>query len=310
MRFQIIANPACAQGAGASIIPQVVSCLSSSGVEYQLEQTERPWHAAELARHAALDGFDVVVAAGGDGTVNEVINGLMQARAQGHGDTRMGLIPIGRGNDFAYGAGIPQDLPSACRVLTEGFSRRIDVGYVVGGLYPQGRYFGNGVGVGFDAVVGFEAAKLKQLTGFVAYFVAAMRTIFLFHQGPTLQLELGGENLSGQMLMVSVMNGRRMGGGFMMAPDGLIEDGMFDVCIAHQVNRARILQLIAHFIKGTQGSQPEIHFARTPLLHIKAVKGSIPAHADGETLCTEGQELRLEILPAALEMICQRQEAP
>ena len=88
----------------------------------------------------------------------------------------MGILSVGRGNDFAFGVGVPRDLEAGCRTLAQNNRRTIDVGWVVGGLYPQGRYFGNGVGIGFDAVVGFEALKMKWLHGFPSYIVAALKT--------------------------------------------------------------------------------------------------------------------------------------
>jgi diacylglycerol kinase (ATP) len=137
----------------------------------------------------------VVVAVGGDGTANEVLNGLVRARQAGCGSAALGLIPVGRGNDFAYGVGIGGGLEVAFQGLAGGQSRWIDVGLVVGGDYPHGRYFGNGVGIGFDAVVGFEALKLKRLHGFPSYIVAALKTIFLYFNAPTVRSSMTSRNL-------------------------------------------------------------------------------------------------------------------
>ena len=159
----------------------------------------------------------------------------------------MGMLAIGRGNDFAFGAGIPKGVEAGCRVITEGYRKKIDIGWVVGGDYPDGRYFGNGVGIGFDAVVGFEAQKMTRLTGFLSYIVAALKTIFLYYQAPLIRIEYDNQELVLPALMVSIMNGRRMGGGFMMAPTSSMLDGLLDLCIARQVSRGRILTLIPHF---------------------------------------------------------------
>jgi diacylglycerol kinase family enzyme len=108
--------------------------------------------------------------------------------------------------------------------------------------------------------------------------------------------------------MISVMNGRRMGGGFMMAPQGNPGDGLLDVCIATQVSRSRIFGLIPHFLRGTQASQPEIKNLQARRLRVNAIMGSLPAHADGETICTAGQQLTIELLPSQIEMISQTTE--
>ena len=242
------------------------------------------------------------MAAGGDGTANEVLNGLMQAKASGQ-VAAMGVLCVGRGNDFAFGAGVPAGIDEGCRALAAGRRRTIDVGRVVGGLYPQGRYFGNGVGIGFDAVVGFVAAKMKRLTGFPSYIVAALKTIFLYLKAPLVRIEYDGQVITLRALMVSVMNGRRMGGGFMMGPQARPDDGLFDLCIASEVSRARIFALIPKFMSGTQAAHPAIKMARAQRVVVTAVQGTLPAHGDGETLCTEGHELTMELVAGQIEII-------
>jgi YegS/Rv2252/BmrU family lipid kinase len=289
-RYKIILNPTSDRGTAADAVPDLE-------------------HAVELAKQAALDGFDVVVVAGGDGTANEVINGLMLAKQAGAEGVAMGVIAIGRGNDFAFGVNVPPGLEDGCRVLMEDFRINMDVGLVTGGLYPEGRYFGNGVGIGFDAVVGFEALKMTRLHGFLSYIVAAVKTVFLYYQAPLVHIEFDGQTIDKYTLMVSIMNGRRMGGGFMMAPESRIDDGLLDFCIAEQVSKARIFALIPRFMAGTQASQPSIQTGRTRSIVVTALEGSLPAHTDGETLCTEGQQLKMEILSRQIEIICQKSDS-
>jgi YegS/Rv2252/BmrU family lipid kinase len=298
----VIVNPTAGRGAGERAIPQVEQSLRANGLDFVLVRTERPWHAVELARKAAADGFDAVVAVGGDGTANEVLNGLMQAKTAGGRAPRMGVLSVGSGNDFAFGVGIPHELEAGCRVLASGRVRALDVGRVRGGDFPEGRYFGNGVGIGFDTVVGFEARKLKHLHGFMAYFVGALKTIFLYFRAPLLDIELDGQVISQRALMVSIMNGRRMGGGFLMAPNGKPDDGVFDLCIAAQIGRIAVLRLIPRFMKGTQSSHPAIKMLRARRVSVTARDGSLPAHVDGETICTAGERLEVEMLPAEVEI--------
>ncbi len=302
-RGYIIVNPVSGRGAGEHAIPRIEAALHAAGLEYVLVRTERPWHAAELARQASADGHDVVVAVGGDGTANEVLNGLMQAKAD-HGHCAvMGVVSVGRGNDFAFGVGVPHELEAGCRALASGRARTIDVGKVTGGDFPLGRYFGNGVGIGFDTVVGFEAQKLKHLHGFMAYLVAALKTIFLYFRAPLLKIELDERSLSQRCLMVSIMNGRRMGGGFFMAPNGRPDDGRFDLCIAAQLSRRAVLGLMPRFMKGTQGSHPAITMESARRVAVTAVEGVLPAHADGETLCEAGTSLVVELFPQQISIL-------
>ena len=301
-KVRLIVNPEAGGGVAGESIPDIERRLSNLGLEFDLVRTERPWHAAELAQQAASE-VDVVVAVGGDGTANEVLNGLMIAKGQGH-SAAMGVLCVGRGNDFAFGVGIPADLEAGCAALAADGRRMIDVGHVVGGDFPEGRYFGNGIGIGFDAVVGFVAAKQKRLKGFISYLVAAIKTISLYYKAPLVRLEFDDQPMNLHALMVSVMNGSRMGGGFMMAPNGKPDDGVFDLCIARQVSRPRIFALMLKFMKGTQFAHPTISGGHTTRITVTAIEGSLPAHADGETLCHEGDKLDIKILPSAMEMIC------
>jgi diacylglycerol kinase (ATP) len=307
-RYRIILNPISGRGNGAQAVPQLEKILSGYGLDYELIQTERPWHAVELAQQAAINGYDVAVAVGGDGTANEVLNGLMLAKQATGKTCTMGVLSVGRGNDFAFGMGIPTRLEAGCQTLRKDNRRKIDIGFVRGGDYPQGRYFGNGIGIGFDAVVGFVAAKMTRLSGFPSYIIAALKTIFLYYQAPLVQIEFNDQIFQTASLMISVMNGCRMGGGFMMAPQAQVNDGLLNLCIARQVSRARIFVLIPHFLRGTQSSQADIRTAQTRSITVRALQGSLPAHADGETLCTAGQQLQVELLPEEIELIYQPAE--
>jgi len=302
-KYLFIINPIAGQGAGKLAIPEVNRMAKEQDLDYEAAITERPGHAIELARTAAVKGYDFVIAVGGDGTSNEVLNGLMAAWEAGHPNTCMGIVGIGRGNDFAYGFGILPGLQAGFENIKHNLPKSMDVGRVSGGDYPQGRYFGNGVGIGFDAVVGFEAAKLTHLHGFLNYVVAALRTIFLYFHAPTLQIDYDHQVITQPALMVSIMNGRRMGGGFMMAPDALPDDGLLDMCIAGQLSRLGILKLIPQFMKGTQRTHPQIKTASAGKVHILAVEGTLPAHADGETICIAGKELTVELIEQPLKIL-------
>lgn len=303
--YKIILNPISGRGTGRQLIQPITEKLTSMKLNFDLVQTQKPWHAAELTQQAVKDGFSAVVSAGGDGTANEVLNGLMLSRKNGNFTTSMGVIPVGSGNDFAYSMGLPTQWEPACELIAANTIRRIDIGRVISEYYPDGRYFGNGVGIGFDAVVGFESAKMPHLHGFLSYAVAAVKTISLYYRSPLLEIQLDDETITVPALMVSIMNGQRMGGGFFMAPNGQSDDGHFDLCIAKQMTRAGILALIPRFMKGTQFSHPAILAKHSSKVKVTALNGTLPAHADGETLCVEGHQLAMELLPAQLDLISQ-----
>jgi YegS/Rv2252/BmrU family lipid kinase len=301
-KYKVIVNPAAGKGEAEKSIPKIKQKLDGLGLDYDLIQTDYPWHAADLTQQAIVAGFDVVVAVGGDGTSNEVLNGIMIAKGAKLGTAAMGVLPIGRGNDFAFGMGAPLEFDLACETLAGNQRKLIDVGFITGGLYPQGRYFGNGVGIGFDTIVGFVAAKMK-LTGFSAYLVAVLKTMILYYNSPNVEIVLDGETITQKCIMVSLMNGRRMGGGFMMAPESKQDDGLLDLCIVSHINRLQILGLIPNFLKGTQANHAAVQFKQSQRVTVKALDGTLPVHADGETICTQGGEVSLTLFPKEIELI-------
>lgn len=305
MKYFIIVNPTSGRGLGGRSIQQIESFLKENGVDFTLVQTEGVWHAAELAEGAARGEYNVIVCASGDGTVNEAINGIMRAKKAGYNSAAFTVLGIGTGNDFAGGTGIPTNLNDGLKALLADKRKKIDLGYVKGGDYPDGRYFGNGIGVGFDAAVGSEAIKVRWTRGLMAYLIGVIKTVFLYYNPAQVEIVLDDKDVIKQTsLMISVMNGRRMGGGFQMAPQSQPDDGYFDLCIAETATKGRILQMIPHFIKGTQESLPEIQMKRAKKVSIKSLDVTFPAHADGEFICLDGSHLTLELLPQELEIIC------
>jgi diacylglycerol kinase (ATP) len=303
-RYKIIVNPTAGRGNGARVIPSLEASLRKYGLDFDLEQTQAPGHAIDLAREAAVSGYSIVVGVGGDGTANEVVNGLVQATENGRIDVTMGALGAGRGNDFAFGIGMPAGLDEGCRVLAEGRRREIDIGHVQGGIFPDGRYFGNSLGIGFDAVVSMEAMKMTRLSGVPSYLVAVLKTVFLYYHAPQVLLNYDGQELALPALMISIMNGRRQGGTFIMSPDAHNDDGLFDLCIVRGVSRPRIFTLIPHFLKGSQFSQKEVQFRQAGVVICTAVQGALPAHLDGEIMSVNGTNLAIKILPRRLQVIC------
>jgi diacylglycerol kinase (ATP) len=303
LKYYVIVNPISGRGYAEKVIPQIEAGLRHHGLVYELVLTECPWHAADLAESAAIKGYDVVVTASGDGTANEAINGLMRVRQKGKKEAAFSILPVGTGNDMAYGLGIRGSLEESIAALAKNHRRKVDIGFVRGGDYPEGRYFANGVGIGFDAAGGFVAARIRWARGTLAYLIAVIQTIFIYYKAPVVEISYNDMSYSQSSLMVSIMNGRRMGGGFYMAPQSELDDGHFDLCIAANPSRARIFGLIPYFLKGTQATQPEITTGRTDQITVTAIQGTLPAHCDGETLCEAGDTLTAQIVPGALEIV-------
>jgi YegS/Rv2252/BmrU family lipid kinase len=305
MRYFIIVNPISGRGLGARAIPEIESKMRAHGMDFTLVKTERIMHAAELAEAAVREGYNVIVCASGDGTVNEAINGIMQARKDGYAKSAFSVISIGTGNDFAGGVDIPSNWHDCVEMLAANKRKRIDLGFVKGGDYPEGRYFGNGVGIGFDAAVGDEAIKVRWTRGLPAYLIGVIKTVFLYYNPAQVEIVLDDKEVIKQVsLMISIMNGKRMGGGFKMAPESQPDDGWFDLCIAETASKGRILAMIPHFLRGTQATLPEIQMKRARKVSVTSTDRTFPAHADGEFICLKGLHLTLELLPKELEIVC------
>ncbi|MDR2900128.1 MAG: diacylglycerol kinase family lipid kinase [Treponema sp.] len=303
-KIWVILNPTAGKGKAETQYPKIESFLKERGENFEFLLTKGPGDAIELAQNLPLSNDDIIVAAGGDGTCNEVVNGLLTRAAPLPVPPTLGILPIGRGNDFAYAPGIPNDIEKALDILAERKIRPLDVGFVKGGFFPEGRYFVNGVGIGFDTQVGFDAAKMKHVKSGIAYAFGAIKNIIRYDDPALLQVTYDKQELTLPATIFSVMNGKRMGGSFYMGPDAKLDDGLFDFCtVHHPKSRMRLIQLVAKYTKGTQGECEDVSTGRAAHFHIKALEGGMAAHADGETLCYDGKELEMTCIPSALKLI-------
>ena len=301
-KLWVILNPVAGKGKAAKLYPVIDNILIKSGFDYEILLTGKPGDALDIARNLQLNENDITVAAGGDGTCNEVINGLL-TRACGSVTPIFGILPVGRGNDFSSTPGIPEDVEKALQILMAAKIRKLDVGIVKGGFFPEGRFFINGVGIGFDTKVGFEAAKLKIKSGF-SYFLGALITIARYEPSPVIQIRYDSNEITLPATIVSIVNGRRMGGSFYMGPNALIDDGLLDICyVRHQPSRLSLLKILSHYTKGTQSECEGVTVGRGLSFHLKALEGGMAVHCDGETVCYDGKELEITCIPGALRFI-------
>jgi diacylglycerol kinase (ATP) len=265
--------------------------------------TDYPGHATELALEAARAGYGTVVALGGDGTMHEVVNGLMQATPENR--PRLGVIPIGSGNDFSGGIGIQKDPYAAMRRLYQGGQEmRIDVGRL---RDASGRedFFCNVMGIGFDAAINIQSRRISWLHGFPMYLVATLWTILLKYERPLLEIDLDGEKRSGRYLMLTIGNGTREGGGFRVTPDARMDDGELDYLLVDAMPRLRMLRLIPEVMNGTHGRFPEAHLGRMRKLTVKSDL-ALPIESDGEMYApyqADVHEVEVEICPQALRVV-------
>jgi len=300
-KFWIILNPAAGKGKAAKQFPKIDHFFRTNWKNYVIMMTNGPGDALNMARDLPIGENDVIVAAGGDGTCNEIINGLLMRKLEN--PPIFGVLPIGRGNDFSDTPGIPRDIDKALQMLVNAKTRRLDAGFVKGGFFPDGRYFINGIGIGFDTKVGFEAAKMKIKSG-ITYVIGALKTVIRYEPSPVLHIKFDDKEVTLPAVLVSVVNGKRMGGSFYMGPEAELDDGLLDICyVEHQKSRIDLLKIISHYTKGTQKQCKGVFFNKGVKFHLTALEGGMAAHCDGETICYEGKELEITCIPGALRLI-------
>jgi len=296
-RVKVIVNPYSGRWKARAAVPAVEESLRKLGLAFDLVATTAPDQGVEIARRAAVDGYDAVVAAGGDGAVSEVVNGLVMAAGES-ADTiagPLGIIPLGSANDLADAFNLSYDVADACRCIQAGRSRVIDVGWV------NGRYFGNNSAVGLEPMVTIRQSRMKRVKGTLRYVLAALLTI-LRHRDWHMTVEWDGGRFSGPTALVSVGNSPRTGGAFYMTPRAELDDGRLDFVLGGGMSRLRLLRLLPTTFDGRHVDEPEITYGRTTRLTI-ACQPSTPVQADGELFDRPATRIEYRLLPGKLRVI-------
>jgi YegS/Rv2252/BmrU family lipid kinase len=253
----------------------------------QLLLTEAPGHATVLARQAAADGADVVVAVGGDGTASEVAAGLLRSGAT------LAVVPAGNGNDLARSLGMPANWRGALAALRLARPAMIDVGHM------QGRVFLQSAGVGIDAYVGLLRQRERRLSGALAYAKCAVEGL-LTYPPREMTLELDGHRWRQRALAVTVANGETYGGGMRIAPGAAWDDGLLDVCLIGDLGRLDALRMFPTVYWGGHVGHPRFRLIRGRRLSV-AADDPLPVHADGDAAGVTPVEFSVE--PAALQVL-------
>ncbi len=264
--------------------------------------TVYPTHAIELARQAAQDGYELVIAVGGDGTVHEVINGLMQVSPDQR--PRLGIVPLGSGNDFSHAVGMDTRSAFALRQVFTGGPHRIDVLRLTD---EHGRleYADNTVGIGFDATVTIRSRKIPVVRGFLIYLIAVLQTILLNHEAARLTVKTDREEWEEEMLMLVLCNGGREGGGFMVSPQARPDDAQIEYAAVRKVTRPMMMRLIPEVMRGTHGRFKQVRMGQFQKMELKSDRPLL-IHTDGEIFAGFGMDVRqlsVELMPAAIEIV-------
>lgn len=293
MRVKVILNPyANRWGAGAQAAA-TADAFRVAGVACNLVVTESPGQGTPLAVAATRDGYEAVVAAGGDGTINEVINGLISAAGDGP-TVPFGIIPLGTANDFNLMAGLPDNIGAAVGVIAAGRTRRIDAGQV------NGRFFINNSAAAMEPMVTLENIKMKRLSGEVRYVVALLRALTKLKPW-RMNLAWDGGGYEGPAYLLSVCNSPRTGG-FTMAPGASIDDGLLDMVFAPQVSKGTVIAILLKLMKGEHINHPAVTFQRVTAIDLTSTPGT-PLHSDGEIFTESATVVSYRVLPGKVTLL-------
>lgn len=297
---RVIVNPAAGAGKTVRKWPKIMGILKNIGLRFEHDLTEAPGHATELAKSAAQKGYELVVSVGGDGTINEVVNGLHNAG--NIGDIKLGIIGTGTGSDFIRTIGIPHHYGEACRRLLNPGTLTVDLGvieYADDGRIVK-RVFVNLAGLGFAAEIARATSKKYKLLNGTASYLLGLLTSLLFYKNKEISITIDGEVEERRVCTVLISNGRYSGGGMLATPDASLTDGFFDVLIIGNLSKPDLLWSLPRVYKGTHLTHPKVTLKRAREVEIRSAE-PVLLQADGELLGSG--PARFSILPAALNIV-------
>ncbi len=293
----VIHNPYANRWNSSKRRSEIEAALQAAGIDFTLETTNGPREATRLAARAAQEGYRLIIAAGGDGTIGEVINGIAQGAGEGDWPS-FGILPTGTANDLVHNLGLPLDLNAMARIIAAGHTRLMDVCRV------NDLYFANNAAVGLEPTITVIQQQITWIKGVPRYLIATLRGVM---RNPQFEMHIEWEEGSyeGPVTLVTVGNHRVTGGLFYMAPHADGFDGKLTFVFGYVPTRRRILQILPKTMKPDKGSyveEPEIKEIHTRWLRVHTAPPT-PAHADGEIYTEAGTDFEFEVIPARLPVL-------
>ncbi len=296
MRAKVILNPYSSRWKGGQRKAEIEQALMDAGVDFVIAPTEGPEHAITLAREAVEAGYKLVISAGGDGTISEVVNGILSA--QGNEEVVFGVIPVGTANDLADNLGWPKDIREAARLIAVGKTRKMDV------CTLNDRFFVNNAGLGLEPFISTIQKDMVKLKGNFRYLAAALSGIMANPQWE-MQLAWDSGEYSGPVTLVSVGNCARTGGIFYTVPHADPFDGKLSFIRGYIPKRIGLLKAFPMIMKPAEGNvteHPAVFEEHATWLRVKTSSPS-PAHADGEVILRAETDFEFKLLPERLTIL-------
>ena len=303
MVAKVILNPYAGRWTAEKRRGEMETALKAAGIDYSIEVTQGPHHGIQLAAQAVLDGFSPIIAAGGDGTISEIVNGILQANGESPA-VPLGIIPLGSANDLVVNLGLPKDLTLAAQVIASCRVRLLDIGMVSYDGVGAPRFFDNNSAMGLEPTVTLIQQRITRLKGTLRYLVATLMGVYQNpHWNASLRWESG--EYRGLVTLVTVGNCPLTGGLFYMTPHADPFDGKLTFVYAYLPTRLQILKILPRTMKPGVGSyveHPAVHEVHSPWLKLSFVSPT-PLHADGEIQTSQASRIEYTILPGRLPVI-------
>jgi diacylglycerol kinase (ATP) len=296
-KLGIVLNPIAGRGRALKLQTSLLEYLRQRNFYFQLERSNGPGHATELSRQMSKE-LDIIIAMGGDGTVNEVTAGIYGSTAS------LAVLPIGSGNDFNKLIGIPNEISRAIETIISGTRKLFDLGRAViknslGTTHIK--YFINTLGIGIDAEIAKETKRIKYLRGLPLYVVAAIKVLSRYSP---IEYIISEDNTTrnDKIYLLCAGNGIYEGGGFKMLPDANPHDSKLNICLIRKMALWEAIPLVPKIIKGTHGDHKMIKMWKTNLLKVSS-KHPFILHGDGEIFSENAIEVKIDLLPNAINVI-------
>ncbi len=287
LKILFIINPVSGTRRKKDIASKIYECVNNETFDIKLIFTEYAGHAFELARNALKKKFDIVVAGGGDGTVNEVGSALIKSKIA------LGIIPLGSGNGLARHLNIPLRTTDAIEIINKQKIQEIDYGLI------NGKAFFCTAGLGFDAKIGHKFAK-KSERGFYSYFKAVIEEFFSY-KSKKYKITIDGQKLKERAFLVTIANASQYGNNAFISPDAVIDDGLLDVCVLRPFPKNRVIGLGVRLFKRTLDQSPYLDIKRGKEIIVKRKKKG-PVHYDGEPIKMD-KKIRVSVVHSGLKVI-------
>jgi len=298
LKTELIINLTAGGGKPRTHLKTIFKYFEENEFDFKVSYTSHQGEATELAQKAADKGIDLIISVGGDGTVNEIVNGIMRSK----NNPSLGIIPLGWANDFIKSVNIPYDLTQACKILVQGKTKEIDVGII-----NKKIYFANICGVGFDAEVAQYANQMKNrhpnwriLSAFIYVFATIKKLLspFRYHE---VTIKIDQQEIQAKILFIAISNGKIYGGRFKITPEAILDDGLLEICLVEEMGRFKYLSIIPKVFKGVHGGIKGVSFYKAKEIIIQSSE-PILAQVSGEVI-EDQKKFTIALQPKSLKLI-------